>query len=680
MTEIRVGGATLRLPDNAPPEAVQAAITHFRSTPEFDKLVDKRRGAPARVRMMVGSAPIGDRLANLQRFYPDAVPYGDDNFVFSDPETGRPTLYNPPGLDLGDVPAVGREISQFVGGGFGAVVGAPFGGPMGSAVGAGAGAAAGGAAFDAVMNLQGRVDTRGPLGTVLDAAVDFGANAVGQRVGEMLGAGIKRALGGGRVTAQRLVEQFQRLGIDPPPAGAASGSRAVGGLEQALRANPASASVMQEQAEQVLAQVKRSADDLAARFGPARSVEGAGQTIRQAARAAAERVGLRQEAIYDEAFDLIGEATPVPLEAVTSLAASLQREAARAPQSLQRALGPAIRQLDQLLEDAGEQGLEFGALRQVRTIIGRELGEPVLNPGGSNSKEALKRIYGALTEDMSRAAREAGPDAAQRLAVADRYTRQWARTAAQTMAKIDKFDADEKAFRFAMTASRDGGTALGRMRRHFQPEEWDVVAGTVLQRMGLARAGAQDATGEAFSIQTFLTNWNQLAPEAKQALFGGARYRELTPQLDALVDAVGSLKGMERLANTSNTANVVAAHAALSTSMAALGFVATGDVSGAAGAVGLGLIGPRMAAKLITSPRFVSWLTTPVTSPGALSAHIGRLAAIAEAEPLIREEIHQFAEALRQAPEPAGSAAGSARESAGSAGGSPPPLDNPEDG
>ncbi len=50
------------------------------------------------------------------------------------------------------------------------------------------------------------------------------------------------------------------------------------------------------------------------------------------------------------------------------------------------------------------------------------------------------------------------------------------------------------------------------------------------------------------------------------------------------------------------------------------------------------------------SPAFVKWLTTPVTSPNGISAHLGRLAGIAEAEPEIREEIKQYMAALRSVP------------------------------
>ncbi len=54
-----------------------------------------------------------------------------------------------------------------------------------------------------------------------------------------------------------------------------------------------------------------------------------------------------------------------------------------------------------------------------------------------------------------------------------------------------------------------------------------------------------------------------------------------------------------------------------------------------------------MAARLITSPRFVKWLLTPVTSANGNGAHLGRLVGIAEAEPELREAIAQYVAAMR---------------------------------
>jgi len=665
-TEIEVGGAILELPAGATPDIIKKAVENFRASPEFDNLIDKRSGAPAFARAVVGGAAEKDKLANVKRFFPDAQPHGDDNFVFTDPGTGRPTLFNPPGLDVGDVAGVAREAAQVVGAGLGAafgaaggfVVGAPTGPgvlattPVGAAIGAGLGSAAGGSLFDVSMSLfGGRIETRTFLEVTTGTALDVFGAAVGQRAGELLGAGVKAAIGGAKPLAQRLVQAFNSLGVEKP-AGAVTGSKAVGGVTKALEVTPTSADVMQRQAETVLGQVKKAAESLARKFGPVKTPLGAGEDIKAAAQKAAERFGFTQETVYNKAFDLVGADRPVAVGAITELRLTMMEELARAPKALKKALGSALAQLRSIEADAAEGGIAFSALRQVRTGIGQDIARPNLIGGSGAQNAALKRIYGALTEDMSAAAKAAGPEAAKRLAVADRFTRAFMSTAAKTLDKISKFDADERAFNFVMSATKDGVKQLRRLHRQFTNEEFDTIAGTVLGRMGLARPGAQGAAGDTFSVSTFLTNWNRISPEAKKVLFGGARYRDLAPELDNLVRVVSSLKAVEKLTNTSNTAQNLIAFTTLQTLGGALtGFAVGGPdaISGLAGAAGF-IIAPRLAAKLITSPAFVKWLTTPITSSTGILAHVGRLAGIAVAEPELREAIDQYTAALRSVP------------------------------
>ena len=69
--------------------------------------IDTKTGAPANVRAAVSAAQKpDDRLATLRKFYPDAVPvqaidpqdgvakYGFGNFVYTNPETGKLTLFD----------------------------------------------------------------------------------------------------------------------------------------------------------------------------------------------------------------------------------------------------------------------------------------------------------------------------------------------------------------------------------------------------------------------------------------------------------------------------------------------------------------------------------------------------------------------------------------------------------
>ena len=647
----------IELPSNLSDADRAKAINAYLQSDAAKEFIDQDSGAPAFVRAQVGSAPTEDRLANIRRFYPDAAPYDDDNFIYTNPDTGRLTLYNDRGLSVGDVASLTREAFVATGGTFGAILGVPAG-PPGIAVGAGSGATVAGELYDTYSNVfLNRVDTRSVFDRSVDAGTEFFLSAVGQRGGELLTEGTKRVLGGGTQKAKQLAAKFRSLRIDPP-AGAVSSSNTVATLEQALGASPFSSDVVQKQATRVLEQITQAAKNTVAKIGTPVSKAEAGSVIRTAASNAAGRFKATQNAAYEKAFDLIGKDAPVALDAVRALRESLENQLNEAPGSLQRSLGQAINTLKTIEMDATESAVSgtipFSALRQIRTAIGKDLDEPLLAGSTGSQNAAMRQVYGALTEDMSAVAKLAGPEARKALEVADRYTRAWMNTAGVTLNKIGKFDTDEQAYNFAMSRLGDGGTNLQRLRNQFEPEEWDTVAASVLEKIGLARPGAQDATGDVFSVNTFLTNWSKMSAEAKNALFGGKRYAEMREGLDTLVDVASSLKGVEKLANTSNTGRVLITYLTLTGAGTGLAEMGAGQGAGALSAFLVGGLTSRYSAKLITSPKFINWLTTPVTNPNGIGAHFGRLTAIAAEDPALKEPIAAFLRTFEGAPQPQG--------------------------
>lgn len=683
-------GVTLQFPSNATPEQIQGAIKGFMSTPEFDRIVDKDTGAPAYVRGIVGSVyKPEDKLSTLQKYYPDAMPYGE-NFVFTNPSTGRPTLYNPKGLDIGDVASVAREATVTVGSGLGATIGA--GGalvagqagpqiaapeelltvPLAASAGSGLGAGIAGSAYDALLSVFGlKVDTRSSLQVASDTTIEVAGSALGEGIGRQVGPLLKKQLGGATKEAQKIAAQFKSLGIEPS-ASVVTGGRRLGRVEAAVAQTAAGGNIIDEQAGRIVEQTSKAVDDIVRQIGEPKTAQGAGEAIRQAAVKASERFGFKQEKIYTQAFDLIGRDTLVEVSAIKALKTEMLVELKRAPKSMAPSINKAISMLDNILADASAAvktestgildqsgnaitrevsrkgaGIEFSALRKIRTNIGRDLADPLLSGSTGSQNEAMKRVYAALTLDMSNAAAATSDEAAKKLAVADRYTRIWSNTTQTMINKIGKFDADEKAYKFALAASRDGGTSLSRLRGVFTPEEWDTVAATVLDRLGQANPGVQNAAGDTFSINSFVTNWNKLAPEAKQALFGGKRYASQRQALDSLVDLMAKMKDVKRFSNTSNTAGTLHTLIAFNALGGAVGAMSTGDIEG--GALGItttvagSILAPRAAAKLLTNPNFVNWLAQPVEQGiRSVPAHMARLVAIGKANPEIKEEVDQF--------------------------------------
>jgi len=624
-------------------QAIETAQVQ-QTLPQF---IDKRRGAPGAVRESVGGGPDQDRLANIRRYYPDAQPYDDDNFIFTDPETGRKTLYNPPGFDIGDVSSAGREIAMTIGGGLGAV-GGSLAGPVGTVGGAGAGTAAGGSLYDTVGQWTGkRIDSRGVVDVMRDSAIDGVGGAVGQRLGEVGEAVIKRGVGAvrdatvGRAPAE-LVNDAKGMGIDLT-AGSATGSRMLGGMEKSLTTLSPRLEATYDASRTAL---RQAIDDTADRMGIRGTKQEAGERLKDAAKAAVQRIEDRQSTAYDAAYAAIGQSTPVPASATMDLQKSLMAQLSQAPESRAASLGPAIGTLKKLLDDSADGGIPMQAFRAVRTDLRRRLGRaPDL---GGDQQEHLRAVYRAMTDDMNSTALSVGGEAARRLKVADRYTRIAMNTGGKVLNKILASETPERAFNFAMSGTKDGATNLRRLRAAFSPEEWGHVGASVLSQMGVPRSGNE------FAVQTFHRNWNTLAPEVRQALFGGTRYKGIARDLDKINNVATAMARTDALSNTSNTGNAIIYNAMLSSLGGLTVATATGDTqSGAQIAVG-SFVAPRIAARLLTSPRFVKWLANaPVesTNPNAMINYVGRLTGMMGANKADRDVIVPYLDVLREAVE-----------------------------
>lgn len=650
-----------------------------------DQTMDKWTGAPALVRSAVGGAPSpGDRLATIRRYYPDAQAYGEDNFVFTDPQTKRLTLYNPPGLDPGDFPSITPEIAEGVGGIVGgalavpaAIGGAPFtGGASFLAVpaGVGLGAAAGREAENiAASALLGRQDTRGLPQRLTDTAVTAGVNSVGQRVADLAIQGVKSLVGPAvrrvftRATPAELRAAYDNLGIEQM-AGAATGSRPVQIAEHALSYTPGGAATMQTAAERTLSQTGQAARTLAQSVGGESTPQQVGGMLRQAGRDAAERFATRRQALDQGIEAAIGGDTPTVVGNVRRLLGELQSQLRMAPRARQADLSRAINELNAIVADAqqGGGGLPFRTIRQIRTRIGRELDRPDIAGYRPGEDANMARVYAALSEDIRVAADNAGPDARRALDLHDRYVRYQRTVNIPLLQEMENRGADEAVYNWALQGGRDGGTRLLRLRYNVRTQAgegtWDELVSSVISRMGRATPGAQGAPSEllgaadTFSPSTFLTNFAKLSPEAKSALFGGRRYQALRDGLDDLVKVTASLKDSEKMANHSGTGRAIL-FSALSL---AGGQVIAGDVGGAAATVGSSVVTPYVAARLITNPRFVRWLALSrniSSDPNSLARHLGRLVAIGEAEPEIKDAVNQYYAAVRQSPALGGASA-----------------------
>lgn len=656
-------------------------------------MIDTESGAPLHVRALVGSASTPqDALAGLRKFYPDAdfapsyeesivtpgkkVPELDTaNFVFRNPDTKKLTLYRPQGYGAkaiaGDVASVPREIAQGVGATVGAVGGAiigstagPVGTGAGSVVGAGVGTAGGGSIVDIGRRAVGMPDTRtsGDVASqyMTEATMGAAGQAVGMGVGIGVREGVKRLVRGGeqgRAGVAERVRQFGTAGAAPTLA-QATNRRALDTLESFVSRVPGGSGPFRKAAIETQAKIGKYVESKAtAARAPEPAV--AGRVIEEGS----ESFLARNRARWLEMDTKIKAKVPAGLKVpLTNTQAMLKGVASPTPElpSTGQVLTPSgVRSLASALEtDLGKLtggGVSYDTLQEIRSRVGARLASPTLVTDLPSAD--LKRVYAALTADMRTALAQA--DAANTTAgnptnlvkafdQSNKFYKATIDRAENTLQKLIGKRAPEQIFAALESSGNQGGTVVRQVMRSLTDEEKQIVSATVLRRLGHARAAQQGAEGETFSLETFLTRWNTMSKDAKDALFNGPAFTGLRGNLDDIAEAAEAARESSRaFANPSGTGGQLVGQAMM---MGGGGGILVGILTGNPAAWGLaGVIAAaagsaNAAGRLMTNPNFVRWLAkSSKVAPNGAAAHLARLSTIAAiANPEDREAIEAY--------------------------------------
>lgn len=473
-----------------------------------------------------------------------------------------------------------------------------------------------------------------------NVAEDRGAGPVGQTVAGVAGslapgagalslqaAGRGMVRGGGGQAVQENIDSFTRAGTTPS-VGQATESRALRAAENLLAKTPGGAGRMAKESQ-------RQADDLAAGI-EARAQQLAGKTSAETTgRRIVEGVDdfvtnkfrVKQGQLYDELDNWIDPALPVSVSNTQQQLSRMTTPIQGAEATSGRLVNSKLKQIaDDLGVDAADGNLPFAALKQLRTWVGEKLSTVGL--ADDISKAEWKQLYGALSDDMREAAK-IDPKAYQAWQRANTYTRAGHKRIEVLDRVVNKNGGMEKVFAAATSGTKEGATVLRTVMQSLDTAGQKAITATVLRRMGLATPGKQNALGDQFSTETFLTNWNKLSPEAKSTLFN--RYSPgFRKDMDAVAKVSANLReGSEVFRNPSGTAQAGIQY----TTAGAFGMaVLTGNYT-AAGLIAAGAAGANRVAALMTNPQFVKWLARSSEMPaGAIPAQISNLARMAKEE------------------------------------------------
>lgn len=476
--------------------------------------------------------------------------------------------------------------------------------------------------------------------------------------------GTKRLVRGGEQGRQDMVqrvEELKRAGVDEPTLGLASGNRLIGGLENLLQSTPGAVGTMTRSRDKALAGMEGAATKAADLASTNRGAMESGRSIQAGGKAFKEDFKATQKALYDKLDQFIAGQTPVDvtntrntlgalnadipgapnlskqfknsrIQAIeAAVQADIDGQAARAytPAQLKAAIESGAKDATSLNAALGEgRALPFEAVKKTRTLVGNEIADASLMSDVPRSK--WNPLYGALSEDMQGAANAAGPQATNAFNRANNYTRAGVGRLERIEPVIDRV-APEQSYTALANTLKENNSTFQAVKKSLPQDARGQFAGTVIERLGRATPGQQNADGDAWSPETFLTNWSKIKPEARAELLSGIPN---AGQVATLVDSVAKSASMMRdnskmWANPSGTA-------ANATARGIIGTVAAGGAGALAGAVNpllplgaaAGLGGVNLLARGVTSNRIrESMLKKTEIDPVAVNALVRAMAA-----------------------------------------------------
>jgi len=691
--------------------------------------IDTQSGAPAGIRAQVAAAQRQeDKLTTLKQFFPDAVPvevfdpefgaakFGRGNFVFTNPENGQLTLFDEdirifgiPVPTLGDFADVGPEIAETVGGLGGGAIGAAGAATLtaptiigsipaataGFVVGEGLGSATAREMYINILDYFGETeDNRTGLERLGDfsttAAINAAAGPIVSKVIDgvkfVAGAPIRYASRAMSVPAKEAFERMASAGVTAPTLGQVTGSPLFNLIENSVLANlPTSTVTMRNAAQQTIRQIDEATQNLAEKFGGARTTSDAAYRVMDAAQAARARYDEKVSAMYREVGNLIPDGLTSEAKNTVQFVQKYLADSKTA--TGKDDLGAALRQAEKVMLDAKNGALSYDRLKDFRSSLMKTVRKAESQGALDKSEQRVKELIGYVTRDLDdlvgsagsrqmdlfdeKTGSSLGQQILDKYKAANSFVSQNQKKGGNIAFIDDVIKRGESeatgALRYVLSGSKEGAERIEKLRSQFTPEEFEVLSGYMLGKMGTptpsamgvseigeaaAREGAEVVSDAGFSPARFLTNWNNLSPEAKQALFNGTEYKDLVPKLDDLVFTIERVgKAASDMSNPSGTGRAVAAMGMLGVLGADTAF---GRMMGSDGfEYGFGsLIGPYAGAKLMTNPDFVKWLTVGVEksvyNPKSFGQHVRRLGQIFEVNPDIRDEVRGVLQGLTQ--------------------------------
>ena len=448
-----------------------------------------------------------------------------------------------------------RAYSTVKGATNGATAGIPFGpaGVLGGAVGGAVAENSGDAARESGMGTAGQVAASILGGVGGGKLAELGARGL-TAGGRLLTGGDFRS---GLTAPSDAYAIAKEVGVTPRLAGDFSQSAEPRILQSALAGVPGSSTYIQRAMGQ-------QTDDFARAVGSAATMRGqnattpaeAGQAIKSMGEDWLQRFRNTNETNLNALNGEMGSAQ-VPLTATKALLNQFNAKYAGDPALASKLTPTEYKQWSKIINDPRyANGMDWQTVRDIKSDIGSKLADPAIF--SSTSKGQYEQLYKALSNDIGTTAEATSPSAKTAFDKFNGEAKSGYDFMNNHLGQIMKpSTTPESAYNYAMSQPSRLQTLRDNLLDQSNPEKWNTVGSSIINRMGSANAGAQNAAGDAFSVNNYLTNWNKITPEAKAALFG--HDPEVMDRLTKLAQTADTLKSSQKYNNHSNTAYTSAA-------------------------------------------------------------------------------------------------------------------------
>ena len=430
-------------------------------------------------------------------------------------------------------------------------------------------------------------------------------------------------------TSARIADA-QASGI-PITAGQATGSRVlqqVEGASSKMFGGGAIKATAEQQADALGNRVSGIVDNLAP--GGDVSPAGAGTAINKGATQTAANMRSAEQAAYDKVDSLVPPQTPVSVKNATAVLDKLAAPTPGAEATTGALVSSKIAQMrDNLAADAEKNGgqIPYDAVKQLRSAVGANI-DHGFAPSDPATNGAFKQVYKGLSDDMEAAASSVSPQAKQAAADASALykTNSTRREFLDTV--VNKAGGPEAVYQAATNGTKNGATKIDGFMQSLDPGQQNLVRATVLDRLGKAPAGMQNAAGDTFNPSTYLTNWAKLDPAAKDSLFGAAGSKDLRDGLDSLANTMSTIRNSTVFKNPSGTGEAVGHGLGLAAILEG-GWKTLEGHPGTLAAAGGAIAGNAILSRALTNPKTVAWLAQTAKMPtSALPNAINQLSKI----------------------------------------------------